>query len=54
MIADDRERKDDPVFVTFTENQVNDRPGVQTQVATSGEIVAAQLWPGPWGRSQAR
>ncbi len=36
-IADYRERKDDPVFVSFAENQVNDRPGVQTQVALSGE-----------------
>ena len=36
-IADYRERRDDPVFVSFVENEVNDRPGVQTQVALSGE-----------------
>ena len=46
-IADYRERKDDPVFVTFAVNQVNDRPGVQTQVATSGEECAQVMGTGP-------
>jgi len=45
-IADYRERKDDPVFVTFAENQVNDRPGVQTQVAISGEQCAQAVGTG--------
>ncbi len=45
-IADYRERKDDPVFVTFAENQVNDRPGVQTQVAISGEECAQVVGTG--------
>lgn len=30
-------RRNDPVFVTFAENRVNDRRGVQTQVDPSGE-----------------
>jgi len=45
-IADYRERKDDPVFVTFTENQVNDRPGVQTRIATSGRQCAQAVGTG--------
>ena len=46
-IADYRERKDDPVFVRFAENQVNDRPGVQTQVAISGEECGQVVGTGP-------
>jgi hypothetical protein len=34
------------VFVTFAENQVNDRPGVQTQVAISGEQCAQAVGTG--------
>lgn len=45
-IADYRERKDDPVFVTFAENRVNDRPGVQTQVATTGRQCAQAVGTG--------
>ena len=45
-IADYRERRDDPVFVTFMENQVNDRRGVQTQVAISGEECAQAVGTG--------
>lgn len=36
-IAEYRARRDDPVFVTFAQNRVNDRPGVQTRVDPSGE-----------------
>ncbi len=45
-IAAYRERKDDPVFVSFAENEVNDRPGVQTQVAISGEQCAQAVGTG--------
>jgi hypothetical protein len=55
-IAAYRERKDDPVFVSFAENEVNDRPGVQTQVAISGEQCAQAVgtWSGVGGWGAGR
>lgn len=46
-VADYRARGDDPVFVTLEENQVNDRPGVQTQVDTTGEACTQVMGTGP-------